>query len=67
MALEKLFSVRAAAKKLGGLSPWTVYSWLADGRLKGLKIGGRRMISESELARFIEQGKGAGSAEQDRT
>lgn len=54
MALEKLYSVEEAAQKLGGLSPWTIQSWLSQGRLRRTKVGRRTMIAESELERFIE-------------
>jgi excisionase family DNA binding protein len=56
MSLEQLLSVQEAAKRLGGLSPWTVYSWLSQGRLQRTKVGARTMIRESELARFVEDG-----------
>jgi excisionase family DNA binding protein len=54
MNLEQLLSVQQAAERLGGISPWTVYSWLSKGRLQRTKVGGRTMIRESELARFVE-------------
>lgn len=51
-----LLSVEEAAKRLGGLSKWTVHSWLSQGKLQRTKVGGRTMIRESELARVIEEG-----------
>jgi excisionase family DNA binding protein len=55
--METLFSVKQAAKALGEISPWTVYAWISQGRLRKVKIGSRTMIAESELRRFIEAGK----------
>ena len=51
--METLFSVEEAAKRLGGISPWTVRCWLSSGRLKRTKVGRRTMIRESELVEFI--------------
>jgi len=51
---DKLYSIDQAALLLGGLSKWTVTSWLAQGRMKRTKIGRRTMIRESELNRFIK-------------
>lgn len=54
--MENLLSVDDAAKKLGGISRWTVYAWLSQGRLQRTKVGSRTMIRESELAKVIEDG-----------
>ena len=53
--MDTLLSVEEAAKQLGGISKWTVHSWLSQGKLRRTKIGGRTMIRESELERFIAQ------------
>lgn len=55
--METLFSVKESAKRLGGISPWTVYAWVCQGRLRKVKIGSRTMIAESELQRFIRDGQ----------
>jgi excisionase family DNA binding protein len=52
--VETLLSVEEAAKRLGGISKWTIYAWLSSGRLRRTKIGSRTMLRESELARFVE-------------
>ena len=54
--MEGLLSVKEAAKRLGDISPWTIYSWLSQGRLKRTKVGSRTMIRESELQKVIEDG-----------
>jgi excisionase family DNA binding protein len=54
--MDNLLSVREAAERLGGISPWTVHAWLSKGKLKRTKVGGRTMIRESELQRVIEDG-----------
>jgi excisionase family DNA binding protein len=60
--MENLLSVEEAARKLGGLSVYTVHQWLSKGRLRRTKIGSRTMIRESELERFIAEGDGGKSA-----
>ena len=59
--MENLYSVEEAARRLGGISKWTVHAWLAKGRLQRTKVGSRTMIRESELARIIEDGGKSGS------
>jgi excisionase family DNA binding protein len=55
MDTDALLSVEEAAKRLGGLSRWTVHAWLSQGKLRRTKVGGRTMIRESELARVIHE------------
>ena len=50
--MEKLYSVDEAAEMLR-LSRWTIWDWLKKGKLRGAKIGDRRVIRESELLRLI--------------
>ena len=59
--LETLLSIEDAAKRLGGISKWTIHAWLNQGKLRRTKVGGRTMIRESELERFIEAGDGGKS------
>lgn len=54
--MENLLSVPEAARRLGGISKWTIHAWLSQGRLQRTKVGGRTMIRESELAKVIEDG-----------
>jgi excisionase family DNA binding protein len=54
--MDQLISVGQAAQRLGGISKWTVYAWLSQGRLQRTKVGGRTMIRESELQKVIEDG-----------
>jgi excisionase family DNA binding protein len=54
--MEVLVSVEEAARRLGGLSKWTIHSWLSKGRMQRTKVGGRTMIRESELLKVIEDG-----------
>lgn len=54
--MENLISVEEVAKRLGGISKWTVYAWLSQGKLLRTKVGGRTMIRESELSKVIEDG-----------
>jgi excisionase family DNA binding protein len=50
--MEKLYSVDEAADLLR-LSHWTLWKWLQTGKLRGAKIGDRRVIRESELQRLV--------------
>jgi len=54
--LENLLSVEEAARRLGGISKWTLHAWLSRGRLQRTKVGSRTMIAESELQKVIETG-----------
>jgi excisionase family DNA binding protein len=54
--MDTLLSVEEAARRLGGISKWTVYAWLSQGRMVRTKVGGRTMIRESELTKVIEDG-----------
>jgi excisionase family DNA binding protein len=54
--LENLLSIEETARRLGGISKWTIHAWLSQGRLQRTKVGGRTMIRESELTKVIEDG-----------
>ncbi len=56
MGMDELMSVGEAARRLGGLSKWTIYSWLSQGKLRRTKVGSRTMIAITELEHFIEAG-----------
>jgi excisionase family DNA binding protein len=51
--MDSLLSVEQAAQRLGGVSRWSIYSWLSQGRLRKTKVGARTMIRESDLQAFI--------------
>ena len=54
-ALEPMFSVEEAAKKLGGVSRFTIYAWMSRGLLERTRVGGRVMIRESSLLKLLER------------
>lgn len=54
--METLYSVEDAAKKLGGVSKFTIYAWLSRGMLERTKVGGRTMVRESSLLDLLERG-----------
>lgn len=54
MSDDVLFSIPATAKRLGGISTWTVRAWLHQGRMRKTKVGGRTMVAESEILRFLD-------------
>jgi excisionase family DNA binding protein len=51
--MDALLSVEEAARRLGGISKWTVHAWLAKGKLRRTKVGSRTMIHERDLQAFI--------------
>jgi excisionase family DNA binding protein len=53
--LEALYSVQEAAKKLGGVSKFTIYAWLSKGILERTPVGGRVMVKESSMLKLIQQ------------
>jgi excisionase family DNA binding protein len=53
--MDSLLSVEEAARRLGGISKWTVHAWLAKGRLRRTKVGSRTMIRECDLQTFIDR------------
>jgi excisionase family DNA binding protein len=52
---DQLLSIDEVARRLGGISKWTVHAWLSHGKLKRTKVGGRTMVRESELAKVIRE------------
>jgi excisionase family DNA binding protein len=50
---EVLLSVEESAQRLGGVSRWSIYAWMGQGRLRKTKVGSRVMIRESDLQDFI--------------
>jgi excisionase family DNA binding protein len=50
---QALLSVEQAAQRLGGVSRWSIYAWLSQGRIRKTKVGSRVMIGESDLQAFI--------------
>lgn len=50
---QALLSVEQAAQMLGGVSRWSIYAWLSQGRLRKTKVGSRVMIAECDLQDFI--------------
>lgn len=60
---DEILSISEAAKRLGGLSVWTLRAWLSQGKLQGLKIGRRRVISLSELSGFVNSQQSLAASE----
>lgn len=52
---QALLSVEQVSQRLGGVSRWSIYSWLSQGRLRKTKVGSRVMIAESDLQTFIAE------------
>ncbi len=59
--MDALLSVDEAARRLGGLSKYTIQAWLSSGKLRRTKLGSRTMIRESELERIANEGEGGKS------
>jgi excisionase family DNA binding protein len=60
--LEPLYSVAETAKRLGGISRFTVYAWMNRGVLERTRVGGRVMVRESSLLKLLERSNRQGSA-----
>jgi hypothetical protein len=50
---SKLHSIDSAGQFLGGISPWTIRSWITKGILTRVKIGARTMVYEHELLKMV--------------
>jgi len=59
--MQPLKSVKEAAGLLG-ISPWTVRSYIRDGRLRPVRLGRRVLLSEDELERLVRAGQGTDAA-----
>ena len=53
-SLETLYSVEEAARKLGGVSKFTIYAWMSRGVLERTRVGGRVMVRESSLLKLLQ-------------
>ena len=62
--MEEMYSVEQAAKRLGGVSKYTIQAWLSKGKLKRTKVGSRTMIRECDLQEMLVVG---GKSENHRT
>lgn len=51
-APERLLSIRDTAEALGGIARSTVYRELQAGRLRSVRVGGRRLIPSSAIADY---------------
>lgn len=54
--MDALLSIDEAARRLGGLSKYTIHAWLSSGKLQRTKVGSRIMVRESDLQAVIEVG-----------
>ena len=54
--MRALKSVHQAAELLG-ISPWTVRSYIRDGKLKPVRLGRRVLLAEDELERLVAEGQ----------
>ena len=52
---EMLHGMDAVARRLS-VSIWSIRKWVNKGRLASVRLGGRRLITESEIQRAIAQG-----------
>jgi len=60
---DKLLSLEVAAERLG-VSVWTIRAWARDNRINTVKLGSRRLISESEVDRLVRNGLPARTEQQ---
>jgi excisionase family DNA binding protein len=57
--MEALLTIERAAETLG-ISPWTVRKYVANDKLRPVRIGRRVLIEPEEIRRIIEEGRSAG-------
>ncbi len=50
---ERLLSPQEFADRLS-ISRWTVYAWIAEGRINSVKLGRLVRIPESEVDRIVQ-------------
>ena len=50
-----LLSPQQFADRLS-ISRWTTYAWIAEGRIKSVKLGRLVRIPESEVERIVQEG-----------
>lgn len=51
--IDRLLSLEETRRRLGGISRATLWRLTRRGRLRGVKIGGRRLFLESDVQNFI--------------
>jgi excisionase family DNA binding protein len=54
MQVGDLLTTKEAAELLR-VSPWTVSSWLSQGKLPRIKAGGRTLISMRDIETFLRR------------
>jgi excisionase family DNA binding protein len=54
--MKQLHNINSAARLLS-ISPWTVRSYIHNGKLKPVRLGRRVLLEEAELERFVAEGK----------
>ncbi len=52
---SRLLTPQQFADRLS-ISRWTVYAWIAEGRVKSVKLGRLVRIPESEVERIVQEG-----------
>lgn len=53
--MDSLRSIDNTAEILG-VSPYTIRAWIRRGLLASVKLGTRRLVTESEIQRVMESG-----------
>ncbi len=56
LAEDRLLPLKEAVARLGGVSIWTAYGWIDQGKLQTVKLNNRFYVRESELNRIIREG-----------
>lgn len=52
---SRLLTPQQFADRLS-ISRWTVYAWIAEGRIKSVKLGRLVRIPDSEVSRIVQEG-----------
>ncbi len=53
----EVFSVDSAAREFfgGQISPWSLRSWIRDGKLRAYKAGARVILKRQDLEAFLKE------------
>lgn len=54
--IDRLMSLGEGAARLG-ISIWTLRAWVQAGKIGSNKLGGKRLIAESEIQRLITESR----------
>lgn len=52
--MEKLMCSVVEASQSLGVCRATIYNWMAEGKIKAVRVGGRRLVEIASIKRLVE-------------